>query len=231
MGGRNRRAACESVSVDPVAGLVGLLAGLVVGPVADRLATNSPLHEPLLRRVPRSRALPLVTAGTALSGAACGLAFGLTLEGLVSAVFCWILVVITRTDIEHRLIPDAIVLPGAVLVLVGRTVDEPSVEWVIAALGAALALFVVVFIYPKGLGMGDVKLALLLGAGLGGDVVVAFFLGFFASFFPALVIFLRRGRAARRQAIPLGPFLALGAVIALFAGGSILDWYVELGTP
>jgi prepilin signal peptidase PulO-like enzyme (type II secretory pathway) len=216
--------------VDLVAGLVGLLAGLLVGPLADRLATNSPLHEPLLRRVPRSRALPLVIAGTASLGAACGLVFGLTLEALVSAVFCWLLVVITRTDFEHRLIPDSIVLPGALLVLVGRTIDEPSVEWVIAALAAGFALFVVVFVYPRGIGMGDVKLALLLGAGLGGTVVVAFFLGFFASFFPALVIFVRRGRAARRQAIPLGPFLALGAVIALFAGDAILDWYVELGS-
>lgn len=211
------------------AGLVGVLLGLLVAPLADRLATNAPLHHPLLRSVPRSRALPLVAAGTALLGGACGLAFGFTPEALIGALFCWILVVITRTDIEHRLIPDAIVLPGAALMLVLRTVDDPSVEWVLAALGAGLALFVVVFVYPKGIGMGDVKLAAFLGAGLGGTVVVAFFLGFFASFFPALAIFLRRGRAARRQAIPLGPFLALGAVVALFAGDAIVDWYVELG--
>jgi len=215
--------------VDLAAGLVGLLIGLVVGPLADRLATNSPLHDPLLRRVPVSRALPLVTAGTALLGGACGLAFGFTLEAAIGAVFCWILVIITRTDIEHRLIPDKIVLPGAVLMLVGRAVDDPSAEWIIAALGAGLALFIVVFVYPKGIGMGDVKLAVFLGAGLGGTVVVAFFLGFFASFFPALVIFLRGGKAARRKAIPLGPFLALGAIIALFAGDAIIDWYVELG--
>lgn len=215
--------------MDLAAGLVGLLVGLVVGPVADRLATNSPLHDPLFRRVPVSRALPYVTAGTALLAGACGLAFGFTLEAAIGAVFCWILVIITRTDLEHRLIPDKIVLPGAVLMLVGRAIDDPSAEWIIAALGAGLALFVVVFVYPKGIGMGDVKLAVFLGAGLGGTVVVAFFLGFFASFFPALVIFLRGGKEARRKAIPLGPFLALGAVVALFAGDAIIDWYVELG--
>jgi leader peptidase (prepilin peptidase)/N-methyltransferase len=113
--------------------------------------------------------------------------------------------------------------------LVGRAIDDPSAEWIIAALGAGLALFIVVFVYPKGIGMGDVKLAVFLGAGLGGTVVVAFFLGFFASFFPALVIFVRGGKEARRKAIPLGPFLALGAVVALFAGDAIIDWYVELG--
>jgi leader peptidase (prepilin peptidase) / N-methyltransferase len=212
------------------AGVVGLLAGLVVGPLADRLATNARLHAPLLGRVPFSRALPLVTLGTAVLGAACGLAFGLSLEALAGAVFCWVLVVVTRTDFEHRLIPDRIVLPGAVLVLVLRTIDDPSVEWVLSALVAGVVLFFFVFVYPSGIGMGDVKLAVFLGAGLGVPVAVALFLGFFAAFFPALAIFVSRGRAARRQAIPLGPFLALGAVVALFAGDAILDWYVELGT-
>lgn len=215
--------------MDLAAGLVGLLAGLAVGPLADRLATNAPVHAPLLARVPFSRALPLVTMGTAALGGACGLAFGFTPEALIGAVFCWLLVVITRTDIEHRLIPDKVVLPGAVLMVVARTIDDPSSEWVLSALGAGLVLFLIVFVYPQGIGMGDVKLAAFLGAGLGVSVVVAFFLGFFAAFVPALALFVSRGKAARRQAIPLGPFLALGAVIALFAGDEILDWYVELG--
>lgn len=216
--------------MDVGAGLVGFLAGLVVGPLADRLATNAPIHAPLLARVPFSRALPLVLAATAGLGAACGLAFGFTLEALVAAVFCWVLVIITRTDFEHRLIPDTIVLPGAVLMLVGRTVDDPSFEWVLSAFGAGLALFVLVFVYPRGIGMGDVKLAAFLGAGLGGPVVVAVFLGFFAAFVPALWLFVRKGRAVRGDAIPLGPFLALGAIVALFAGDAIVDWYVELGS-
>ncbi len=208
------------------AGTLGLLAGVVVGPLADRLATNAPVHAPLLSRVPFSPRLPLVVAATALSGAACGLAFGLTFEAAIAAFFCWILVIITRTDLEYRLIPDRIVLPGAVLVATARTLDEPSVTWVLGGLGAGLALFLLVLAYPQGMGMGDVKLAVFLGAGLGLGVVVGLFLGFIAGAVPAIVLLIRHGRAARKQAIPLGPFLALGGVIALFAGDAILDWYL-----
>lgn len=216
--------------MDLAAGLVGLVAGLAVGPLADRLATNAPVGAPLLAKVPFSRRLPLVTAGTALLAGACGLAFGLTLESLVSAFFCWVLVIVTRTDLEHRLIPDRIVLPAALLVVVGRTVDEPSVAWVLGGLGAGLGMFLLVLVYPRGMGMGDVKLSLFMGAGLGLAVVPALFLGFIAGAVPAVVLLARHGAAARKQAIPLGPFLALGAVIALFAGDAVLDWYWDIGT-
>ncbi len=215
--------------MDLAAGLVGLLLGLAVGPLADRLATNAPVKDPLLQRAPFSSRVFLVTAATALLAAASGLAFGFTLEALIAAVFCWILVIVTRTDFEHRLIPDRIVLPGIVAVLVARTLDDPSVEWILAAIGAGLGLFLVVFAYPKGMGMGDVKLAAFLGAGLGLSVVVALFIGFLAAFVPALVLLVRHGRAARKQAIPLGPFLALGGVVALFAGAAIIDWYTGDG--
>ncbi len=216
--------------MDVGAGIVGLLAGLLVGPLADRLATNAPLHDPLLRSVPRSPRLFLVTAGTALLGGACGLVYGFTLEALIATLFCWVLVVITRTDLEHRLIPDKIVLPGAVVLLALRTIDDPSVEWVLCALGAGLVLFLVVLVYPRGLGMGDVKLSAFLGAGLGLSVIVAMFLGFFIAFVPALLVFVQHGREGRKHAIPLGPFLALGGVIALFWGDAIFDWYRDIGT-
>ncbi len=211
--------------MDVAAGIAGLLAGALVGPLADRLATNAPEHEPLLRRVPRSPRLALVTAATASLGAASGLAFGFTLDALVAAVFCWALVIVTRTDLEHRLIPDKIVLPAALLVLVLRTVDDPSIEWVVSALAAGLVLFVIVLIYPSGLGMGDVKLSVLLGAALGVAVIAAMFVGFFAAFVPAAFLLFRHGKEARKKAIPLGPFLALGGVVALFWGDAILDWY------
>jgi len=215
--------------VDAGAGLVGLLAGLLVGPLADRLATNAPLHDPLLRRVPRSPRLVLVVLGTALLGGASGLVYGFTLEALIAAIFCWLLVIVTRTDLEHRLIPDLIVLPGALALVVLRTIDDPSLEWILSALGAGIVLFLIVLVYPRGLGMGDVKLAALLGAGLGISVVVAMFVGFFVAFVPAAILFVRHGRAARKHAIPLGPFLALGGLVALFWGDAILDWYQRLG--
>jgi len=214
--------------VDVTAGIVGLLAGVAVGPLADRLATNAPLHDPLLKRVPRSSRLLLVALGTALLSGACGLVYGFTLDGLVSVFFCWVLVIVTRTDLEHRLIPDRIILPGTVAILALRTIDDPSVEWVISALGAGLVLFLVVLAYPRGLGMGDVKLSAFIGAGLGLSVIPAMFVGFFVAFVPAAVLLVRHGQEARKKAIPLGPFLALGAVVALFWGGEILDWYKQL---
>lgn len=211
--------------MDVGAGLVGLLLGLAVGPLADLLASTAPVEGRLLRRVPFSRRLPLVVSATALLGGACGLVFGFTLEAVIGLLFCLVLVVVTRTDLEHRLIPDRIVLPGAALMLALRTLDEPSLAWLLGGVGAGLALFLLVLAYPKGMGMGDVKLALFMGTGLGLAVVVALFLGFLAGAVPALVLLVRHGRAARKQAIPLGPFLALGGVVAFFAGDAILDWY------
>lgn len=219
----------ESRGMDVGAGIVGLVAGLVAGPVVDRLATNAPIRQPLLASTPPSRRLPLVVAATAVLGGASGLDFGFTLEALIGAFFCWVLVLITRTDFEHRLIPNRIVLPAALAVLVARTIDDPSVAWLLAALGAGAFLFVFVLLYPSGIGMGDVKLAVLMGAALGSSVAVGIFLGFAAAFVPAAVLLVRHGRAALKLGIPLGPFLALGGVIALFAGGAILDWYGSAG--
>jgi prepilin signal peptidase PulO-like enzyme (type II secretory pathway) len=229
--GRITPTSAESVSVDLAAGLVGLVLGVLVAPLADRVATNTPVHAPPLRSVPRSSRLPLVLLGTALLGGACGLVFGFTVEAAAATLLCWILVVVTRTDLEHRLIPDLVVLPGAVAVLALRTIDDPSIEWIAAALAGAAVLFLVVLVYPRGLGMGDVKLTALLGAGLGVSVIVALFVGFFAAFVPAFILFVRYGREARKSTIPLGPFLALGGVVALFWGDTILDWYRDLGTP
>jgi leader peptidase (prepilin peptidase)/N-methyltransferase len=225
---RKRRKALlvqEPESVDVGAGLVGLLAGAAVGPLADRLATNAPVRNPLLARTRPSSRLPFVTAATALLAAGVGLAFGFSLEALIGAVFCWILVIVTRTDFEHRLIPNRLVVPGAVLMLVVRTLDDPSVEWLLAALGAGVLFFLIVLAYPQGMGMGDVKLSAFLGAGLGLSVSVALFLGFVAAFVPSAALLVRYGRSARKRAIPLGPFLALGGVVALFVGDDIIDWY------
>ena len=226
--GRKLQSHPESRHVDVAAGLVGLFAGVAIGPLADRLATNAPAHERLLKSTPRSPRLLLVTVGTALLAGACGLVFGFTLEALIAVLFCWVLVVVTRTDLEHRLIPDRIVLPATVTILALRTIDDPSVEWILSALGAGLVLFLIVLAYPRGLGMGDVKLSALMGAGLGISVIVAMFVGFFVAFVPAALLLIRHGREARKQAIPLGPFLALGAVVALFWGDEILDWYKQI---
>jgi leader peptidase (prepilin peptidase)/N-methyltransferase len=171
---------------------------------------------------------PAVELLTGLLVAACGLRFGLTPYAAVAAAFCIVLVAISAIDIEHRVVPNRIVLPAAALALVAQLVREPSIQWPIAALGASLFLFVAALAYPRGMGMGDVKLALLLGAVLGWTVAAGMMIGLLAALVPAVVLLALRGSAARKMAIPFAPFLAFGAVVALFAGHAILHWYVGL---
>jgi leader peptidase (prepilin peptidase) / N-methyltransferase len=169
---------------------------------------------------------PAVELATALLIAGCVLAFGITFEALVAASFCAALVAVSATDLEHRIIPDRIVLPAAGGILAARTLLEPSAEWALAALGCSLFLFVAVLAYPAGMGMGDVKLALLLGAALGRAGPIALAVGMLAALVPAAYLLARHGSAGRKMAIPFGPFLALGGVVALFAGDRLLDLYL-----
>ena len=171
---------------------------------------------------------PAVELLTALLVAASFLAFGWSGESFVAAFFCATLVTISATDVSHRIVPNVIVLPAAAIVLAAMTVLEPTAEWALGAFGAALFLFLAALAYPKGMGMGDVKLALLLGAMLGRTVPVALMLGMFAALVPAAVLFVRHGSAARKMAIPFAPFLSLGGIVALFFGDELLDAYLTL---
>ena len=171
---------------------------------------------------------PAVELLTALLVAASFLAFGWSGESFVAAFFCATLVTISATDVSHRIVPNVIVLPAAAIVLAAMTVLEPTAEWSLGAFGAALFLFLAALAYPKGMGMGDVKLALLLGAMLGRTVPVALMLGMFAALVPAAVLFVRHGSAARKMAIPFAPFLSLGGIVALFFGDELLDAYLTL---
>jgi leader peptidase (prepilin peptidase) / N-methyltransferase len=171
---------------------------------------------------------PAVELATAILLAACFFAFGLTLHGLAAAVFCASLVVVTATDLTHRIVPNVVVLPAAAIVCALMTAAEPSPEWVIAGVGAALFLFIVALAYPGGMGMGDVKLALLMGVALGRAVAVALPLGMIAALIPAVVLLARHGSGARKMAIPFAPFLAVGSVIALFAGDTLIHAYTSL---
>ena len=171
---------------------------------------------------------PAVELLTALLVAACFLAFGWSGKSFVAAFFCAVLVAISATDLSHRIVPNVIVLPAAAFVLVAQTALEPSAEWALAAFGASLFLFLAALAYPKGMGMGDVKLALLLGAMLGRTVPVGLMLGMFAALVPSIVLLARHGSAARKMAIPFAPFLSFGAIVALFFGDRLLDAYLTL---
>ena len=171
---------------------------------------------------------PAVELVTALLVAGCVLEFGLTFKAGIAAFFCVVLVVISVIDFERRIIPQAIVLPAAAIVLVLQTIRDPSVEWVIAGVGASLFLLLAALAYPAGMGIGDVKLALLLGFGLGRTVPVGMLIGMIAALVPGIFLLIRHGAAARKMKIPFGPFLAFGALVALFAGHPILDAYLKL---
>jgi leader peptidase (prepilin peptidase) / N-methyltransferase len=170
---------------------------------------------------------PVIELLTALLLVGCVVRFGLTAEAVVAGFFCTVLIVLSAIDLEHLIVPNRIVLPAAAAALTARTVLEPSVEWAAASLGAATFLFVAVIAYPKGMGMGDVKLALLLGAALGRTVPVAVMVGMLSALVPAAALFARHGVTARKHAIPFAPFLALGGVVALFAGAPLLDAYLS----
>jgi leader peptidase (prepilin peptidase)/N-methyltransferase len=174
---------------------------------------------------------PAVELGSGVLIAACVLEFGLTFEAAIAAFFCCVLVAISAVDIAHRIVPDRIVLPATAIVLVAQTVREPSVEWILAAFGASLFLFLAVLAYPAGMGMGDVKLALLMGAALGKLVSVALMVAMLAALVPGLYLLARHGQAARKMGIPFAPFLAIGSIVALFWGDALYDAYVGLVAP
>jgi leader peptidase (prepilin peptidase)/N-methyltransferase len=168
---------------------------------------------------------PAVELVTASLIAGCVLAFGLTAEAAIAALFCAVLVAVSAIDLEHRIIPNRIVLPATVVVLVANTARDLTPEWTIAALGASGFLLAAALAYPAGMGMGDVKLALLMGAALGKTVPVALMGGMLAAMIPGLFLFARHGSNARKMGIPFGPFLAIGSVLALFWGHDILHAY------
>lgn len=171
---------------------------------------------------------PAVEAVTALLVSASLVRFGLSTRALVAVLLCSALVAVTVTDLERRVIPNRIVLPATVAVLLVQTAADRSPEWAVAALAASVFLLIAALAYPGGMGMGDVKLALLLGAALGRLVAVGLMIGFVAALVPAVVLLARHGSAARKMAVPFGPFLALGGVVALFAGHAVLQAYLHL---
>jgi leader peptidase (prepilin peptidase)/N-methyltransferase len=143
--------------------------------------------------------------------------YGMHPETLVVIFVISVLVVISRIDLEQRIIPNRIVVPAWIAVLLAQIAIYPDhwVQWVVASFGAGLFFLAIALAYPAGLGMGDVKLVLLIGAALGWSVLPALFLGTLASGLVAGVMLFKEGSAARKRAIPLGPFLAGGAIVVL----------------
>jgi len=193
-------------------------------PVISYLGLRGRCRECGVRISPLYPAVELATAGLV---AACFVVFGLSGEAVVAAFFCAVLVAVTATDLTHRIVPNLIVLPAALVVLLAQTALHPSPEWLLGALGASGFLFIAAVAYPAGMGMGDVKLALLLGAMLGRLVGVGLMVGMVAALVPSIYLLARHGAAARKMGIPFAPFLAFGAIVALFAGQTLFDAYLS----
>lgn len=143
-------------------------------------------------------------------------------------VFCAMLVVVTVTDLEQRIIPNKVLVAGAVAGLAIAALSDPSSipDRLIAAAAAGGVLFLIALAYPRGLGMGDAKLVAVMGLFLGSAVAPAVFIGFATGAVVGVVMIARRGAAARKEAIAFGPFLALGGLVGLWAGDQIVHWYV-----
>jgi len=149
-------------------------------------------------------------------------------EVAIDLVFLTMLMAVTLTDLEQRIIPNKILLAGAILCLAIAIPTDPGglPERVIAAAAAGGVFFLVVLAYPKGMGLGDVKLVATMGLFLGRAVAPAILIGLLAGTVVGLALIARHGSGARKMAVPFGPFLALGGVVGMLAGDQLVDLYL-----
>lgn len=194
----------------------------------------------LLRGRCRSCRAPISPRYVVVEALAAGLAllvtarYGFTITGLVYFGFCLALLAVMAIDLEHRIIPDAITLPGTLLGLL--LVRWTDVTWLEGLIGAAVGfglLLLVGLVYEKvtgveGMGGGDVKMAAMMGAFLGWKgILLTIFLGSLLGSLAGLGA-IALGRGGRRTALPFGTFLAPAAVLVLFWGAPLVRWYLGL---
>jgi len=150
-------------------------------------------------------------------------------EIALGLVFVFTLLAVTLTDLERRVIPNKILLVAAIAGVLIAAIGDPSSlpERLLAAIAAGGVLFLVVLAYPRGMGLGDVKLTALMGLYLGRNVAPAVLVALLLGSIVGLAMIARHGAAARKQAIPFGPFLAIGGVVGLLAGDQLVDLYLS----
>lgn len=187
---------------------------------------------------PISVRYPLIELATGVLFALSAAKFEWSVETFVYAAFFWVLVVLTVIDLDHKLLPNRVVYPAFVAgwagLVAAAIVDGTTDRLLDAAIGAGIfggTFFLIALIAPRGMGFGDVKLAFVLGTFLGyvriGLVPLGMFLAFLTGALTGVAVMLASG-GGRKMQIPFGPFLALGTVLAIFAGDPLLDWYLEL---
>ena len=144
-------------------------------------------------------------------------------------VLCFVLLTITLTDLDRRIIPNKIVLAGSVIAVALVAIGDPDslVEHGGAAGIAGGLMFLIALAYPRGMGMGDAKLVGMIGLFIGRAVAPATLIGFALGALVGLAMIARQGAGARKQAIPFGPFLAIGGVIGLWFGDDMVQRYLD----
>ena len=173
---------------------------------------------------------PVVEATTALLLVAVVLAKGADNDAWLGLAFVLLLVPVTLIDLDHRIIPNKLMLLGTVVSVAILLLTDPGsiTEHLIAASAAGGFLLVAALAYPAGMGMGDVKLAFVMGLFLGRDVGPAMLAALVAGSVVGALIIARKGaQEGRKTAIPFGPYLALGGLVGLFFGDPIVEWYLS----
>ena len=180
-------------------------------------------------QAPISPRYPAVELLTAVAFAAVVLVGGLDDDLVLELPFVAALIALAGIDYDHKLLPNRIVYPLAVWGLVATVlVDRDDlVEHLVAGAGAFLFLFLAVLAYPRGMGMGDVKLAGAMGLYLGVSVIPALLIAFLSGSIVGIVILAREGAAARKKAVPFGIFLALGGIVAVLVGPDLVELYED----
>jgi leader peptidase (prepilin peptidase) / N-methyltransferase len=173
---------------------------------------------------------PIVEAATAALLVAVILVKGADRDAWLGLAFVLLLVPVTLIDLDHRIIPNKLMLVGTIVSLAIVLLTQPDnlTEHLIAAGAAGGFLLIAALAYPAGMGMGDVKLAGVMGLFLGRAVGPAMLVALVSGTVVGAVIIARKGaKEGRKTAIPFGPYLALGGLVALFAGDAIVDWYLD----
>jgi len=172
---------------------------------------------------------PLVEALTGVLFAGAAYEFGLGLDLLSALALILVLIALAGTDLEHRLLPNAIVGPAALVGFALSVLDSPERWWVylVSALAVAGGLFALAIAYPGGMGMGDVKMGGMLGAFLGPYAALAVFLGALCGAITGGLL-MAAGKMQRRHALPFGVFMALGGIVTLFVGPELWGLYLDL---
>jgi leader peptidase (prepilin peptidase)/N-methyltransferase len=241
-----------------VIGLLGLVVGSFLNVVIHRLPRGESLSRPRSRcpscgtalkpydnvpvvswlvlrgrcrscGAPISARYPVVEALTAAAFAGAALTRGVDDDLALWLPFVAMLIAVAGIDLDHRIIPNRIVLPAAVWGIAATILFRPdNVDDSLIAGGIAFsALLLAALAYPAGMGMGDVKLAGVMGIYLGSGVGPAMLVAFLAGSVVGIAIIAREGRDARKKGVPFGPFLALGGLVGVFAGPELVDLYVD----